>query len=234
MVDVLAARLLRRHVIRRAEHHPRLGEPARPRVHGLRDAEVEQLHEQRVLPVAHEEHVVGLEIAVHHVPVVRERQRLRDLHEHVEELIAREPLLQRLAEIHPLQELHRHVELPARELPEIGHLDDVPALDAVGGLRLADEALQHALGLLGARAQHLHRERLAHDDVAAPVHHAHAALADERLDEVPPVDRLADELFGPACAPCGERHEPHPVALAVRAVGRVLGRARRADLHSDG
>jgi hypothetical protein len=67
----VAARLLRRHVVRRAEHEPGRGQPELGLEPGrARDPEVEQL-DQLAAALAHEEHVVGLEIAMDDPGAVR-------------------------------------------------------------------------------------------------------------------------------------------------------------------
>ena len=63
LVDGLPRRLLGRHVVRRAEDHPGLGELARAAA-DLGHAEVEHLHEARVVPLLDDEDVVRLQVAV--------------------------------------------------------------------------------------------------------------------------------------------------------------------------
>ena len=77
VIDVLAARLLGRHVLGRAEQHAGLGQLAaarRPSTRQLRDAEVEQLHEVGIAEELDEEHVLRLEIAVDDALGVRRRR----------------------------------------------------------------------------------------------------------------------------------------------------------------
>ena len=77
-----------------------------------------------------------------------------------------------LAEVLALEQLHHHEEGAVGELAEVADLDDVAALEEVGRLRLADEALEHPVGALDAGAQHLHGGELADHHVAAGVHGA--------------------------------------------------------------
>ena len=72
-VDLLAARLLGRDVVARAEHRPGLRHPCD--VERARDPEVGHLR----LPVAVEQDVLRLHVAVHEPAGVRERERARDL-----------------------------------------------------------------------------------------------------------------------------------------------------------
>ena len=72
-----AAGLLGRHVLRRAGHVQVVGQPRAPA--GLRDAEVEDLHEVLYAVRRQQHDVVRLEVAVHDAAGVRRRQGLGDL-----------------------------------------------------------------------------------------------------------------------------------------------------------
>ena len=119
VIDRLAAHLLGRHVAHRAEDRPghgaahrRRGADVGPESLGSRprEAEIEDLQP----PVAGEEEVLGLEVAVHDAPLVRRGEAARDVDAEVDDLAHRQPaatqpLAQRLA----LQELHDRVRLAA-------------------------------------------------------------------------------------------------------------------------
>jgi hypothetical protein len=104
----LTERLLGRHVVGRPEHR------ARARLRGLRvlhlgDAEIEDLHEVRVVRAPHDVEVVGLDVAVDDADLVRRREAVGDLHRDVE----REVLGQRLAPVGPVGLGHaREAEYP--------------------------------------------------------------------------------------------------------------------------
>ena len=87
VVDGHAARLLGRHVRGRADHRAGRGLEADVlvvAVEQLRDAEVEQLDELGAVGRRHDDHVVGLEIAVDDADRVRGAEAVADLHEHGE------------------------------------------------------------------------------------------------------------------------------------------------------
>ena len=77
-VDVLAARLLWRHVRRRADHRAGRGELA-GRLLQLGDAEVEDLHDVRVRGKRSEKQIVGLDVAMDDPCVVRGGERVQRL-----------------------------------------------------------------------------------------------------------------------------------------------------------
>ena len=82
-----ALSLLGRHVPRRAEHHP--GRRQRGSVDGARDAEVDQPR-----PVGGQQHVGGLEVAVHHAAGVDRLQRLdQPAQQRPQRLLGQRPVL---------------------------------------------------------------------------------------------------------------------------------------------
>ena len=91
---------------------------------------------------------------------------------------------QELLEIAALQVLHRQERHAIFERPGVHDARDVLALDARGGLRLANEALDDVVALHGVGQEHLQRDHLVERDVARREHDAHAALADHLLDAV--------------------------------------------------
>ena len=120
------------------------------------------------------------------------------------------------------EQIHHDVEAAALELAEIADLDDVSATNRVGRLRLANEALKHALRPIHSRLENLHRRSLADDDVPARVDRTHPAPADEALDFVAPVDGLAHERLGPRADARRERDERDAVLEAMRRRRRVV------------
>ena len=96
------------------------------------------------------------------------------------------------AEILPLEVLHHHVRRPVRERGDVGHTNDVIALDPRRGARLADEACDGAARiLLVVDAEYLDREAMAHGDVARRQDDAHPPRADLPFDAVFPRDHVA-------------------------------------------
>ena len=232
MIEHVTAGLLGRHVIRRSENDSGLRQIGRVFLHDFRDAEVDELHEVRVPLIVHKHDVVGLHVAMDDVLVVRLLERLGDLNEDVFQLAAAEvQLAEDSRQAHPVEELHDDVEGAVGHLPEIHHLADVPALNRVGRLSLANEALEDLLAPFDAATKHLHREGLADDHLAARVDRAHASATHNALDAITAVDHLTDEILSGADSSGFELHERNGVGTADLLVVAVLPRARRADLH---
>ena len=97
----------------------------------LRDAEVEQLDELGAVGGRHDDHVVGLEIAVDDADRVRGAEAVADLHEHGERARQIDAGARPLAEALPAQELHDDERRAVVELDEVGDVDDVAVADAV-------------------------------------------------------------------------------------------------------
>ncbi len=194
VVDARAARLLGRHVGRRPERRPGVGQA---HVLDLGEAEVEHLEP----PVRRDHQVRGLHVPVHDAELVGARETLGRLQRELERLadrdraVAGEPRRDRLA----LVERHHDVELAVLRLLDRVDRGDRRVVERGGGARLGDEAL---LGL-GARHE-VRREELQGDRapellVAGAVDDAHAAAAEARLDLVM-ADGLADHRASPrAC-----------------------------------
>ena len=127
-VDLAARRLLGRHVLGRAEDGA--GAPARVGLRlavGLREAEIEHLHAERV----GEEQVRRLDVAVDEVRPVRDLERGERLVDDAERLavvgalLAREEALERLA----LEQLHHAEEAPVGRDADVEDRDEVLVLE---------------------------------------------------------------------------------------------------------
>jgi len=167
-------RLLRAHVVRRAEAHAGLGQAPAPRV-GYRQGDSEVRHDR--LPVLQED-VLGLHVAVDHpLPMgVAERHgdRARDPDRlpHGQLALPVEALPQAL----PIDEGH-HVEEEALRLPRVEQRQDVRVLEVGGRLDLGQKALgAHHGGQL--RLQDLERHLALVLEVVSQVNGGHPALAD--------------------------------------------------------
>ncbi len=183
--------LLGGHVGGRAQGDAERGEraAARGRAHGLGDAEVGY---DRVL--SREQHVVGLDIAMHHALGVGVRQRVHDVPEDAHRLPDRELALaselgaQRLAG----DEWHDVVE-QAEGGTRGEQLHDVGVLQRGGELDLAAEALGIDAGReLGG--QHLDDDAAAQRHLFGQEHAAHTAAAELPLDPVGRSDGLLELL----------------------------------------
>ncbi len=194
-----AARLLGRHVLGRAEHEAGRGD-AQFALH-LGQAEVEDLDEVAVL-VVEQEDVVGLDVAVDDVELVGPGEGLGDLQGNAQAAVLGQASLGRdgAVEGDSPKVLHHEVAPAFGRLAEVGDVDDVLVVDAVGGLRLAQEA--QAVGRVEAEigGEELDGDVPLDDVVVLPVDgldravdRAHAAGADALLDHVAPTDRLTDE-----------------------------------------
>ena len=165
----IGARLLRRHVGRRADGHAQRRHAAAARgarrAQGLGDAEVRDHRAP-----AREQHVVGLDVAMHDAVVVRIRQRTGDLAQdadrvaHRQFAMALQPDAQRLA----LHERHREIRQTVR-LARRMQWHDVRMLQPRGEQDLALEPFQRHLRR-GLRRQHLDHDRAAERDLLGHEH----------------------------------------------------------------
>jgi hypothetical protein len=195
-VDLVAADLLRRHEVRRADDLGALGDRGRRLIllwrAELGEAEVEHLREVAAVGRARDQHVLRLEIAVHDAEVVRFGERAADLVEQRRRARPRQRAVAAhdLAEILAAHVLHDQVQRALR-LPEVEDLHRVRVVEARHRVRLALEAADHfrIVGEIGV--QDLHRRDLAHALVLDLVDDAHAAAADQIRDLVAAVDDLA-------------------------------------------
>jgi hypothetical protein len=189
----VAAQHLGRHVGRRARdlfRVPRVRHDALVVARGDRDAPVGHVD----LAQLADEHVLGLEVAVDEAPRVREVHRVADPRHHVQVPLQQvrrpEALLHRGRVVHELAPLHAVDALQHDERLARVRRRDVVDRDDVGVLELADDPrlLQQprdgrGRARLGAHLldRHLAAQRL----LLGQVHHAHAALAQQRLEAHP-------------------------------------------------
>ena len=172
LVDRRAPRLLGREVLRGADDRADLGHL---RGAGPRDAEVGHLD----VPVAADDHVVRLDVAVDDVVAVRLGERAEDLAGELDRrqrrrrALADEQLLQR----RPVEVLHRDV-VGALRLAAVVDADDVRMAEARGVARLALEPLDELLVARVALVQHLQRDLAAELLVLGQVDVGHAAGAE--------------------------------------------------------
>ena len=177
----LALRLLGREIRRGAEHRARLRERAEPR--GARDAEVGDVH----LPVAVEQEVRRLHVAVDDALAVSRVESVRRLLEPLERLARRlrafraDLLLERAA-----REVLHDDERALAVLADVVDRDDVRIAREPGhGERLAREALAHRRVLGVALRENLHGHGAAERRVRRPEDLAHAAPPDRLGTRVP-------------------------------------------------
>jgi hypothetical protein len=170
------ARLLRAHVPRRAED--RAGARGHVVAGELADAEVEHLREREAgRAVLVQEHVRRLDVAVDDADGVRRGERLRRVEQDREEVLHADRRIgvERVAEGHPVEQLHDEVEDAVVHLPDVEHVDDVRVVDLRRGARLAREALARVLVRGRVRVHELDREVAAGARVDRAPDLAHAA-----------------------------------------------------------
>jgi len=178
LVHLVAQRLLRRHVVGRAQKRAGASQP-RLAHHQLGDAEVEQLHLVAAARQRDQEDVGRLQVAVNDPGRVRRAEPGRDLKDQIDRRRLRErssldARVQRL----PLQPLHRQVDRAVRRDAEVLDVDDVAVTDGAGSARLAAQPLDR-VGIAGQlAAQELDRHPLAGVEVLGLEDVAGPALAD--------------------------------------------------------
>ena len=225
-VGRLAPHLLGRHVPDGAHHFagqcPRVG--LRPRQLG--DPEVEDLEP----PFVGDEEVLGLQIAVDDVVLVRRGQPARELHRVVDGLPhAQRAAAEAFAKRPAFEQLRDDVGLAAGEAGVVDG-DHVRVVERPGRARLLFEALQ--LLRRGAAREHFQRHVAAQLLVPGEQHHAHAAApqlalhhvaAAERGDHLPRGLGQRQGVVVPLLDP-GAPHEttvhPHP-RRSIYAEGRI-------------
>jgi hypothetical protein len=176
-----AARLLRRHVRGRADYRS-IGRGDRraslalgPQV--LRDAEVDQLRIDAGR-VAHEEDVLGLEIAVNDARVVHgDEAARRELHQ-IDHFGGGRTHAQERRERFALEVVHHHECRAVAQMAVVGDRDDVAVAYRGRQLGLTLEASLKALVIAAGVAHELDRDRRVERDVPRHPHAAHPAFAD--------------------------------------------------------
>ena len=178
LIDLLPARLLRRHVLRRAERRARLRElhPGE-----LREAEVDDLHET----VFRDENIRRLDVAVNDPLAVRLGEPLGDLNGDIERLIELErPPLDLALEVLAVVVGHRDECLAVLRLSDLINRADVRVIERGCGARLMDEAFLRG-GIAGElRREELERHGAAERRVLGLVDDPHPALAELLEDSV--------------------------------------------------
>ena len=191
------AHLLGRHVVGRAERCRGLRhlETARIDTGDLRDAEVEHFDARLSVTVAGDEEIGGLEVAMDDAETVRLGERVERLEQvaHAKLGRLRAMLLDEPMEVGALEVLHHHVGLARREAPDVQHLHDIGAAELHGRARLSQEALDGHTVVLRRGQHELHGPKLAQVEVGRGDDHAHAALPEDLLDAVLPVQHRSDD-----------------------------------------
>ena len=170
-----------------------------------------------------DEHVGGLDVAVHETALVRFIQRLGDLLEQPERAtrLERPALGEQALQVGSLHQTHRDVEL-ARDLARVVDRDDRRVVERRREPRLAQETLAEAdvAGELGR--EELERHAAVECEVVRAVYDAHPPAAEQRLDAVAGELASGRELR-PRCrraAPesVASRHAP-PSSVTIRPSG---------------
>ena len=247
-VERLAARLLGRHELGRAEHHARLRERqlrarrARRALHQLGDAEVEDLREVRIVADPQQQQVVGLDVAMDEPARVRGAERHRRLPRDVDRACRRERAVDVELALHraTIEILEHHVVVVVWCDPEIEHLDRVRGVDAQRRASLAREPLERGLVLRQVRLEQLDRDLAVHREVMRAKHGAHPAFAEHAVEPVPPIEDDPDQPFGEALGHVTlEAHavldaEREPVPREVRGACEAKRTQNRGAEHDHG
>ncbi len=182
-IDREPARLLRRHVRRRADHRAdrreiRVGHVL---VDQLGDAEIEDLHQIRAVLGAPDDDVVRFEIAVNDADRVRRRQAVADLRDHAERAAERDAARgpHEPPQAVPGEQLHDDEDRPVLQLDVVDDIDDVAVADEVDRARLLEEARDRVATLRVVLAEELERDVASELGVLGAVDASHAAPADD-------------------------------------------------------
>ncbi len=176
----------------------------------LRDAEVEELH----APVAGDEDVRGLQVAVDDEVRVRERDRVADLAEQLEPPLERRLVrITERAHVLALDVLHRHVRPAVGRDAAVGEPRDAGMLEARKDLALGLEASGR---YARERARELQRDSLPEPalDALREVDVAHPARA-EPAHETVRSDRRAERFCGRSVGVLRGERRPLEEALAL-------------------
>ena len=233
-VDGLTARLLRRHVIRRPEDDAGARELAAS--HDLGSAEVDDAHLVDRRPAdggPDEEHVLGLEIAMHDVRGMRGAERVGELACDGGGLARREEPAPSHARRERLtvEQLHHEVRRAIVELAEVVDGDDRRMTDRRRRAGLLEEARREHRVRREIAAQHLHREHAIELGVPHLVDGAHAALTKRRDHLVAMIDDGVGERIARRI-PCPGL-ERDAVERTEGSLASEAGAALGAPLHLD-
>ena len=179
VIDLLAARLFRRHVGHRADRRAGLRHALGPRQLG--QPEVEDLHHA----ARGDEQIGGLDVPMHDAGAVRLSQPLADLRGDVDGLVQRQrppldPLLQCLA----LVVRHHEVELAVGGLVDLGNGADVGMVQRRGRLGFLEEPLLGRLVAGQARREELDGDLALQARVLSRINDPHAAVAELGSDRI--------------------------------------------------
>ena len=195
-VDVEAACLFGTHVAGRTHGRALARDPQVVAV--VRDAEI---GEQRTLVLV-EQHVLGLDVAMHDAALVGLSQRVGERADHRGDARRRFAQVE-LGEIAVGQVRHGVEKLPVGGAADFVDRDDVRVLQARDGAGLLLEA---GNGFVGRRLQDLHRHRSAQRRLDRQIHRGHAAAA-ERAHQAMPGDFEIGDGWGTCHArPLAVRH----------------------------
>ena len=225
-VEAGSGGLFGRHVLRSPADHVGTRQGRQVAVEDLRDAEVQDLDEVRLVAPLLQHHVLGLEVAVDDVVRVRFPESGQDLrHDLAEALLRNRPLVaENRAKVLPLDVLHDDVESAVSLVAaEVEDLDAVRVVEPARRQGLALEAADDGRVLQQRGLEHLQADQPVQGEVAGAVDLAHSTLADELLDLEPSTDRLADQRIA---------REPVPESESCNR-GRGDGRQQRAAVHAD-
>ena len=185
-VDLVAARLLRRQVLRGADHRGGLGDGVAGVGERAGDAEVHHLHRARLA----DHDVGGFDVAVDDAVLMAEVQRLAGVCDDLDGPLGRHRALgvHDVAQRHTLDVLHHDVgQRPGGRLglPGVVHRDDGWVIQRGRVLRFAAEPQIEARVARQVGAQHLDRDVAVQPQVACQVDFGHAAEAEDLAEFVP-------------------------------------------------
>jgi hypothetical protein len=213
--DLLAAHLLGRHVGRRP-HHLRPDRDLDVGRHSASETEVGEDHAAALV----EQHVRGLDVAVHDPDVVRRGEPLRDLAADVGGLADREPPLPRdqAEQAVALDQLHGEVE----ETLGGAEIEDARGVSVRHAARQAHFAPEALHGVAGSAGEDLERDAVADLLVVGGPDRAGRAAPEQAVDavalgeELAALELVAHGLGGCPPAPAiGLGHHPPTISLGA-------------------
>ncbi|MBK6923464.1 MAG: hypothetical protein IPH07_39115 [Deltaproteobacteria bacterium] len=214
--------VLGRHEVGRARERAGLRDPG---LEHVRQAEIEQHRPLDAGVVDAEQHVLGLDVAMHDaVAVHRFEARQHAEHEpHGAVLIERSVRGDAAGEIIPLEQLHHEVRRATIVDDDVVHLHDGGVTDARDGPRLADEAIVR-LGVIAAHP--FDGDHAVEPEVTRAPHLAHAADPEAIEQSVAPLEQAIGvdprDLRGRGPS-FGARTEPPKRVASFSAHGRSAG-----------